>query len=69
MSGYDEADCLHLLSDALFGGRPLPPVQQSIPNVDVSTLPDRVRARVGVDDCRVDLRGIKQIPPGTSGGD
>jgi hypothetical protein len=48
VSGYDEVDCLRLLSDVLFGGRPLPPLRRSIPSIHVSALPDRVRARVGV---------------------
>ena len=48
VSGYDEADCLRLLGEEFFTGRPLPPIVRSVANVDVSTLPDRVRAKAGV---------------------
>jgi hypothetical protein len=48
VSGYDESDCLRLLSKMVFGGLPLPPLRRTILNVDVSALPDRVRSRVGV---------------------
>ncbi len=48
VSGYDEADCLALLRREIFRGGPLPPLRRSIPNLDVSTLPDDIRAQVGV---------------------
>jgi hypothetical protein len=48
VSGYDEEDCLRLLSVEVFGGRALPPVRRSVHDVDVSALPDRIRAQIGV---------------------
>lgn len=48
VSGFDEADCLRLVSDAVFRGRPLPPVRRSVRNVDVSALPERIRSEMGV---------------------
>ncbi len=48
VSGYDEADCLRLLREEFFAGRPLPPVARSVVGVDVSALPERVRAKAGV---------------------
>jgi hypothetical protein len=48
VSGYDEADCLRLIREEFFPGRPLPPIVRSVVGVDVSALPDLVRAKVGV---------------------
>jgi hypothetical protein len=65
VSGYDESDCLRLLSDEVFGGRLLPPLRRSILNVDVSALPDRVRVRVGVPVYRgVWFPPLNRRPPG-----
>ena len=48
VSGYDEDDCLDLLRKHVFGGRALPSVTRRIRSVDVSMLPERVRASLGV---------------------
>jgi hypothetical protein len=52
VSGFDEADCLELVRHERFTGRELPPIRRMVLNVDVSTLPHRVRDRMGMSVAR-----------------
>jgi hypothetical protein len=48
VTGYDLDDCLRLVQEIVFKGHALPLVAQVIEDVDVSSLGDRLRSRVGV---------------------
>ena len=64
VSGYDEDDCLTLLSAQVSEGRELPPVLRGVPMIDVSTLPKHVRDRMGVSVYRgVWFPALNREPP------
>jgi hypothetical protein len=47
VSGYDEDDCLALIREGIFAGRPLPEIHNRVPDIDVSTLPEDVQEQLG----------------------
>ena len=54
-TGYDQEDCLRLISECVMGGEPVPPIKKVVPDVDIRTLDaNHVRRGVGV----VAWRGI-----------
>lgn len=47
VTGYDEDDCLALVREEVFHGRPLPEILNRVADIDVSTVPEHLQQHLG----------------------